>query len=81
MNYCYKCLSTETENIAIRGGKNMCKCGYWSNFCCNLKSLDDIEMYVDTNEGGIPFDVRCGCVICCDCKYCEPCAYCPGINS
>ena len=44
-------------------------------------TLDDIEKYVDTNEGGIPFDTRCGCVICCDCKYCEPCDFCPGINS
>lgn len=81
VNYCYKCLSSESENIEVRGKKNMCKCGYWSNFCFNLTSLDDIENYIDINEGGIPYDSRCGCVICCDCKRREPCAYCPGMSS
>ena len=27
--YCYRCLSTETQNLADRGDRGKCECGYW----------------------------------------------------
>ena len=33
---------------------------------------------IEINDGGIPFDNRCGCVICSYCKYLEPCEHCGG---
>jgi len=78
INYCYKCLSSEIENKRDRGSDSKCKCGYWSNFCRPIQSLDDIKSYISINEGGIPFDNRCGCVICSDCRYGKSCSYCPG---
>jgi len=78
INYCYKCLSTEIENKRDRGGALNCRCNYWSNFCNPLTSSYDIKNFISINEGGIPFDKRCGCVICSDCKYNSPCSFCPG---
>jgi len=78
INYCYKCLSTETENIRDRNSASNCRCGCWSNFCRPINSLSDINNYIATNDGGIPYDVRCGCVICSDCRYGSPCSFCSG---
>ena len=80
-NYCYKCLSTELENILYRGSKSSCRCGYWSSFCGNIQSASDIKSYLSINEGGIPYDTRCGCVICSDCRYGTPCSFCHGYCS
>ena len=78
INYCYKCLSSEIENIRDRGEDYACKCGCWTNFCHSIKSPSDIEKYISINEGGIPFDIRCGCIICNDCREDMMCIYCPG---
>ena len=78
INYCYKCLSTEIENQRDRGGASSCRCGYWSNFCIPIKSSSDIKNFISINEGGIPFDNRCGCVICSDCQFKRRCSFCPG---
>jgi len=78
VNYCYKCLSSEVENKRDRGKDSSCLCGSWSTFCCPITSSSDIKEYIAINEGGIPFDNRCGCVICSDCQYLTPCSYCQG---
>ena len=78
VNYCYKCLSSENENLRDRGGKANCRCGFWTNFCSPLSSLEDIAKYVAINSGGIPYDIRCGCVICSDCRYGRSCDFCSG---
>ena len=80
INYCYKCLSTEKDNIKRHGcgHENRCKCGYWSTFCKPLTSCMDITQYLAINDGGIPYDIRCGCIICSDCKAGVPCPECPG---
>ena len=78
VNYCYKCLSTENENRRERGSDGKCRCGYWINFCQLIKSSDGIKSYIAINAGGIPYDSRCGCVICSDCRYNNPCYYCLG---
>lgn len=77
-DYCYKCLSTKDENLRDRNKENKCKCGNWSNFCESIESVDDINKYIELNDGGIPFDKRCGCVICSDCQYQKPCGFCSG---
>ena len=33
VQYCYKCLATEEENVSLRGSRPRCLCGGWSNFC------------------------------------------------
>ena len=38
IHYCYRCLSTETQNKEKRGSSSNCICGSWSMFC----STDDI---------------------------------------
>ena len=78
VNYCYRCLSTEIENKRDRGSDSSCRCGYWSNFCRPITSSSDIKKYIAINAGGIPYDTRCGCVICSDCRYGKSCEYCPG---
>lgn len=58
MQFCYKCSSSEAENIANRGSKNRCKCGGWSTFCVISGLVDNIK------SDPVPHDVRCGCPIC-----------------
>ena len=77
-HYCYKCLSTKDENVRDRNNDSHCKCGHWSNYCESIDSIKDINKYIEINAGGIPFDKRCGCVICCDCSYNKPCDLCDG---
>jgi len=78
--FCFACLSTEVENQQDRGDRSRCKCdgGYWSSFCRPITSLEDISKYISINDGGIPYDTRCGCVICSDCRFNRPCEGCPG---
>lgn len=82
ISFCFKCLSTEVENQQDRGERYRCKCdggkGYWSSFCYEITSLEDISKYIATNDGGIPYDTRCGCVICNDCRFNRPCEFCDG---
>ena len=77
VHYCYRCLSTETENARLRGGRGNCECGYWSNFCKPIRSAADVKQFVRLKQG-IPFDNRCGCVICPVCRQGRPCGECPG---
>jgi len=76
--FCFKCLSTEVENQQDRGHRSRCKCGYWSSFCYEITSLEDISKYISINDGGIPYDTRCGCVMCSDCRFNRPCQDCSG---
>jgi len=80
VNYCYKCLASEVENMRDRGKTSQCRCerAYWVSFCAPVKSKVDIAKYIVVNEGGIPYDNRCGCVVCSDCRYQHPCEFCPG---
>lgn len=80
IHYCYKCLSSEIENKMYRGKESSCTCPqhYWSNFCLPITSQTDIDSYVSYNEGGIPYDTRCGCTICSDCRKGKRCAFCDG---
>ena len=51
--------------------------GYWSSFCAPITSIRDAKLYVKLNNG-IPYDSRCGCVICSDCRFNRSCEFCPG---
>jgi len=76
INYCYKCLSTEVENLEERLDPAKCKCGFWGSFCAPLRSAKDISMFIETKP--VPHDRRCGCIICPDCCFNQPCESCPG---
>ena len=76
VNYCYRCLATEVENSEKRFDPSRCICGYWGNFCAPIRSAKDIELYIESKP--VPFDRRCGCVICPDCCFNQPCDTCPG---
>ena len=80
VGYCYKCLSSDVQNKRDRGADSACQCdrGYWVSFCSPITSASDIKSYIAINDGGIPFDKRCGCVICGDCRNGLPCSYCAG---
>ena len=75
VEYCYKCLSTEAENRRLRGNSSSCKCGCWSNFCTTIANKADVDCWIAVKHG-IPYDKRCGCVICTDCRYQSPCDLC-----
>lgn len=76
INYCYRCLATEIENLAERGNPIRCKCGFWSNYCLPIRSAKDIQAFIVPSP--VPYDKRCGCVICPDCLHGQPCETCPG---
>ena len=80
VEYCYKCLGSEVENRRDRGHGNRCRCegANWINFCAPVETKADIAAQIAINEGGIPYDKRCGCVVCSDCRYRKPCKFCPG---
>lgn len=44
IQYCYKCLATETENMQIRGMRPQCLCGGWSNFCKAKDIMDNLVL-------------------------------------
>lgn len=77
VNYCYRCLSSEADNVRLRGANSSCVCGCWSNFCSPITTMDDVECFVRFTDG-IPFDIRCGCAICPDCRKDRPCGLCSG---
>ena len=77
VEYCYKCLCTGPENHRERGDTSSCKCGCWSNFCSPIL----IKKHVDSHIGvkhGIPYDKRCGCVMCTECQFQNSCSLCDG---
>ena len=76
VNYCYKCLSTEVENLEQRSDPTKCKCGFWGSYCSPIRCSKDISLYIESKP--VPFDRRCGCVICPDCLFNQPCESCPG---
>ena len=80
VGFCYKCLSSEIENKRDRGHESNCQCpsGYWAAYCLPIQSSSDISAYIAINDGGIPFDNRCGCIICSDCRNGQPCYDCDG---
>ena len=71
-NYCYRCLSTEKDNLLATGESFRCLCGSWTNFC----STENIQRY--TVAEPYPHDSRCGCAFCPDCSPSKPCNYCDG---
>ena len=77
VHYCYRCLATEQDNVRLRGHRSACVCGYWHNFCIDIRTQEDVDSFV-TYQDGIPLDSRCGCVVCPECRYREPCASCTG---
>jgi hypothetical protein len=72
IHWCYKCRSTEAQNIALRNNSTSCLCGGWSNFC------EPITNPVQIVRDPIPHDNRCGCVFCPDCRQGHPCSGCDG---
>jgi len=56
MVYCYKCLSSEKDNVKERGGRANCKCGYWTSFCSSFKETSDIDRYLVLEP--YPYDKR-----------------------
>ncbi len=77
VEYCYQCLSTGPENLRLRGGSSICKCGSWSRFCTSITSKEQVDSWIAVRHG-IPYDKRCGCVICTDCRYKSACDLCDG---
>eukprot|EP01038_Epipyxis_sp_PR26KG_P004472 gene4472-6323_t len=75
-HYCFKCLSTEEQNLSTRGNRATCLCGYWSSFCAPISNADDAKQYIDKSP--YPHDRRCGCAICPECRPSKPCESCPG---
>ena len=75
-HYCYRCLSTEQDNLMIRRNRSSCLCGHWSSFCSPLTDRSDVKKYLV--KAPYPYDKRCGCVICPDCSLNRPCTTCPG---
>ena len=73
-HFCYRCLSTEEQNIRGRGERSRCLCeeGRWATYCID----DDILTYLALDP--VPHDTRCGCPICPDCRRDAPCAGCNG---
>ena len=76
-HYCYRCLATEADNWRERGERGKCLCGYWSTWCRDINTQEDVDAFVVFKDG-LPLDSRCGCVVCPECRYREPCASCPG---
>ena len=76
INYCYRCLASESQNVAERSDPVLCKCGFWSNYCQLIRTPKDIQKFIVPSP--VPYDKRCGCVICPDCLYGQPCGTCPG---
>lgn len=75
-HYCYRCLSTESENIAQRQNRSSCLCGFWSTFCLPVITAKEIRQHIKLTP--YPHDKRCGCPICPDCSPDKPCETCPG---
>ena len=73
VEYCYRCLSTEKQNMTERGDRGVCACGYWHSFCTS----DDTIMN-NLNYEPYPHDKRCGCTICPECRQGDPCPMCDG---
>jgi hypothetical protein len=71
--YCYRCLSTESQNLADRGDRGKCECGYWHSFCTSDDTIMDHLVYEP-----YPHDSRCGCTICPECRQGDPCPMCDG---
>eukprot|EP01035_Chromulina_nebulosa_P036198 gene36198-48743_t len=71
-NYCYRCLSTEEDNLRSTGCSSQCLCGSWSTFCAN----EGIERFVVAEP--YPHDSRCGCSFCPDCSPGKKCDQCSG---
>ena len=77
MGFCYRCLSTEHDNRAKRGEPSSCSCGSWSNFCSKIETPEDVKDHIKFTQG-IPYDERCGCIICPQCRQDKPCPECDG---
>jgi len=75
-HYCYRCLSTEQDNLLIRHNRSSCLCGHWSSFCSPLTDRSEAKKYLVKSP--YPYDKRCGCSICPDCSVNKPCSTCPG---
>ena len=73
VEYCYRCLSTETQNKEKRGDRGKCECGYWHSFCVSDESIIDNLVFEP-----YPHDSRCGCTICPECRQGDPCPMCDG---
>jgi len=76
VNYCYRCLATEFENEAERGDTGECECGCWHSYCDEIAKEQDVADFIRLKDNFMPYDVRCGCVICNVCardKSCEEC--------
>mmetsp|Transcript_4392 Transcript_4392/g.8155 ORF Transcript_4392/g.8155 Transcript_4392/m.8155 type:complete len:1152 (-) Transcript_4392:2470-5925(-) len=70
--YCYRCLSTATQNLKERNDRTCCPCGSWETFCNN----EDLCFFLVCKP--YPHDSRCGCTICPDCRPSNPCDMCDG---
>jgi hypothetical protein len=44
VEFCYKCLATEAQNIELRGSRPKCLCGGWSNFCKSNNILENLVL-------------------------------------
>ena len=78
VGFCYRCLSTEHDNRAKRGEASSCSCGSWSNFCSKIETPEEVKDHVKFAQGCIPYDERCGCIICPQCRQDSPCPECDG---
>lgn len=72
VHFCYRCLSTASQNRRDRGSEGRCLCGGWSNWC----SSDHIVDHLSTDP--VLHDTRCGCPICPECRPGKPCQGCSG---
>ncbi len=77
-NYCTSCLKSGDENMRERGTPSACACPsrYWSTFCNDLRTREDISDYLEIRP--VPYDIRCRCIICPDCAFQKPCDSCSG---
>jgi hypothetical protein len=55
--YCYRCLSTATENETERHDRTVCPCGSWETFC----NSEDLCFFLVCKP--YPHDSRCGCTM------------------
>lgn len=62
VSYCYFCLKNGDHSK--------------HKYCIPIETESDIRDFIRINDGGIPYDIRCGCVICSYCKYGKPCEHC-----
>lgn len=69
----------DRDNLRERGAieKCLCPCQNWLNFCSPIETEDDMK-FIGFNP--LPYDTRCGCVLCWECKPGVPCSECTGCN-